>query len=468
MPIADLATGGLRDVQDAISRARELRVEADKNAKRAVDHTENAERNLAALHARMNDLRHKLQKVESSWFRKFRKRRIAKLRNALEELVPAAKVAIAETKQARIEQKSAEEERDATWLDAKISLSGPEHSAWSNLAKAFSGLAKSQYIWDVTAARAKRAGADRSSAIRVIERKATTLDVTELSFFNPGYEALHWRNANGDDLYFYPGLCFVVRDENQFAVLDMKDVELQFEPAPFQESEITPTDSDEVGRWWLYSNKDGTPDRRYSNNRSFPIYLYGQICITHSAGINESFKFSNSRTAALFCDRYSEFRSAIGAGNSRNIASSTIAPFHLPTDVLGWEQTRWGMTEKQVAAALGSTAQHITPPEQFEGFYAPLKVVIGVAGYSVEIFFQFSLQTKILSQVLLRCTIGGGDLWTKLCDLLTEKYGPPFRIEKVRQWRFDSTTIELHHLSTPGLDLVFVRYYPTRKADSEA
>lgn len=130
-------------------------------------------------------------------------------------------------------------------------------------------------------------------------------------------------------------------------------------------------------------------------------------------------------------------------------------------DVLGWQQTRWGMTESQAALALGAGATRVNPPEKFQNLYVPLKVTMDVAGSQVEALLQFSDQTKTLRQVLLRSKVGGIGAWAKFRDLLTEKYGNPNQVGNKREWRFQTTIIELAHLQIPRIiDQVSIRYYP--------
>jgi hypothetical protein len=137
-------------------------------------------------------------------------------------------------------------------------------------------------------------------------------------------------------------------------------------------------------------------------------------------------------------------------------------------DILGWQNTRWGMTVDQASVALGSEGRRVEPPEKFKSLYAPLKSRIQISGSDLEVFLQFSDQTKTLKQVLLRSSTGGLSLWDTLRDLLTEKYGAPVQIGKDREWRFKSTIIELDHLLIPGVvDQVSIRYYPASNYKDE-
>jgi DnaJ-domain-containing protein 1 len=52
----------------------------------------------------------------------------------------------------------------------------------------------------------------------------------------------------------------------------------------FREAAPAPSDAAAVGRTWIYVNKDGSPDRRFRNNRQIPILLYGELTLTTPGG----------------------------------------------------------------------------------------------------------------------------------------------------------------------------------------
>jgi len=130
-------------------------------------------------------------------------------------------------------------------------------------------------------------------------------------------------------------------------------------------------------------------------------------------------------------------------------------------DVLGWRNTRWGMTEEEARTALGRQGQQVNPPLKYAGSYVPLTTTLHISGYAVNVLLQFSDKTKTLGQVLLTWRTDSIVLWAKLNDRLTEKYGPPAQVGNLNEWRFKTTTIELDRWTEPEIDgRVTVRYYP--------
>jgi hypothetical protein len=67
----------------------------------------------------------------------------------------------------------------------------------------------------------------------------------------------------------------------------------------FREDNSPPSDAKSVGMTWRYVNRDGGPDRQFSNNIQIPIMRYGQIHFTSSTGLNELFLCSRPETGEL-------------------------------------------------------------------------------------------------------------------------------------------------------------------------
>lgn len=53
----------------------------------------------------------------------------------------------------------------------------------------------------------------------------------------------------------------------------------------FIEDGLVPKDAEIIGYTWQYVNKNGSPDRRYSNNRQIPVCLYGYVTIRSDFGL---------------------------------------------------------------------------------------------------------------------------------------------------------------------------------------
>lgn len=102
---------------------------------------------------------------------------------------------------------------------------------------------------------------------------------------------------------------------------------MTFEETQMLIQDRIPADSKVIGHNWLKSNKDGSRDRRYSNNSQIPLVRYGEIIIGSTSGLQEKYLFSNFEVAYEFYKSFNDYQSEL-----KNMG---IAP--LPKDSLTQE-----------------------------------------------------------------------------------------------------------------------------------
>lgn len=100
-------------------------------------------------------------------------------------------------------------------------------------------------------------------------------------------------------LYFAPDAILVISGRS-VAALRYDDLAVSVTPTKFIEDERPPDDAQVIGEAWQYVNKDGTPDRRFVNNRKLPICIYGELDLKSSRGINERIHCSSLEAAKKF------------------------------------------------------------------------------------------------------------------------------------------------------------------------
>lgn len=93
-------------------------------------------------------------------------------------------------------------------------------------------------------------------------------------------------------IFFLPDKILLVR-KNKVGAIDYKDTKISVTPIIFIEDGVVPKDTEIVGTTWRYVNKNGTPDKRFSNNRQLPKCKYGKITITSASGLNVELQASN-------------------------------------------------------------------------------------------------------------------------------------------------------------------------------
>lgn len=79
-------------------------------------------------------------------------------------------------------------------------------------------------------------------------------------------------------LYFMPDKLLIVSAMDVGAVSYL-DILLDFKKTSYVEEELVPNDAEVIGQTWLKVNKNGTPDKRFKDNRQLPICAYGTIII---------------------------------------------------------------------------------------------------------------------------------------------------------------------------------------------
>ena len=174
--------------------------------------------------------------------------------------------------------------------------------------KYFDEMSKSNKIWDITSYRETDRYHERTVATKTITRQPVQFYHQTLDFIKTSYDAMVLGNANGGNLYIYPGFVIVKESSStDFGIIDLKNISFIYSDSSFIEEETVPSDSKNLGYTWKYCNKNGSPDRRYSNNYQIPIQQYGEIAISSSEGLNEEFMISNSDATKLFTTNLCNF-----------------------------------------------------------------------------------------------------------------------------------------------------------------
>jgi hypothetical protein len=107
-------------------------------------------------------------------------------------------------------------------------------------------------------------------------------------------------------LYFFPDRILVYQGSEVGAV-SYAGLSLEVRQTRFVEEGDVPSDAQIVDHTWQYVNKNGGPDRRFSNNRQLPLVLYAYMTIRSGTGLNMLLQSSDLKKAVTFkagLDRY--------------------------------------------------------------------------------------------------------------------------------------------------------------------
>lgn len=280
--ITELVSQGLRDLQSLLEAAdREYQA-----ITRELDRTKRRESACQGL----------VTRLQRSWWRRFFQKK---------QLIATQ----AEAEQLKEHRQELEEQQRLCTVPIDSDLQPELAQAFEAIQQAFRTACTSKMIWDKTSAAASNQFATRSAASTVITRTKVKFNSRPADIINSESLPCHLANANGGDIYLYPGFILVFESKEQFALIDWRDVEVQFWRQRFIEDEDVPSDAPQVDQTWQYVNKNGSPDLRFSNNRQLPILEYGDLCFRSDSGLNEAYQLSNPDYAEKLYQAFVAYRS---------------------------------------------------------------------------------------------------------------------------------------------------------------
>ena len=94
-----------------------------------------------------------------------------------------------------------------------------------------------------------------------------------------------------------PDRVFVYGPHVAINSISYTDIRYTSSEITFIESEPVPLDAIGVGTTWQYVNKDGSPDRRFNNNRELPILRYGILELEGISGLRLTLHISKPALA---------------------------------------------------------------------------------------------------------------------------------------------------------------------------
>ena len=155
--------------------------------------------------------------------------------------------------------------------------------------KLLEGIMESDDVWLVTQAEelSEETGADMKILFRTsinfykgndeIETNAETftLDATNCKFI------------------FLPD-SIVIKEGRSVNAINFKDIDINLGKMTFQEEQTPAKDATVLGKTYEHTNKDGSPDRRYKENREVYQVEYGFLSLYNSTGLDTLIVFSDT------------------------------------------------------------------------------------------------------------------------------------------------------------------------------
>lgn len=182
--------------------------------------------------------------------------------------------------------------------DIEVQLDDDQQVQYNLLCQAFEAAQYCHAIWDQISEPENWRKNDAFLAF-----KSQTRDQIKLKLELPDQLACnvpvwHLPNTNGPGLYVFPSFLLVYdKHTKEVAALDMRQVNVRFEAAEELIIGKAPADSKLGGVRYPHVRVNGEPDRRFSDNAPHTEITYGKLWISHPAGMNECYVFSNMELA---------------------------------------------------------------------------------------------------------------------------------------------------------------------------
>ena len=103
-----------------------------------------------------------------------------------------------------------------------------------------------------------------------------------------------------ESIYIFPDKVFYLHN-SKISAYDLSEVSFNVDSVNcVTDQEHLPADSKVIKETWLRVNADGSPDRRYKNNKKCLVCEYGRLRIRSGSGLNIYFLLSNSDSVDQF------------------------------------------------------------------------------------------------------------------------------------------------------------------------
>jgi len=176
-------------------------------------------------------------------------------------------------------------------------------------------------VWSVVSHEMTRDYKRHAGASALLQRKPAVIADGSIPFAKTNVSIPQLR-LHRDTLYFFPDRVFITNADGIGAV-SYANLHATSRVGRFIEEGPVPRDARQVDTTWRFLNKNGTPDRRFSNNRQLPILAYQEILFASESGVRAYLQVSASDGADAFLRAMAlmqQLRARTSEGNSKGVA----------------------------------------------------------------------------------------------------------------------------------------------------
>lgn len=204
-----------------------------------------------------------------------------------------------------ISKKALESGISSSYINLDFELSERANKKYLLTSELFKKLTKSAYIWNIKSK--TKEVYYRSPASQSFDLERTYISTKEFKGFKSTFQPYFFNNKKGPNLFIFPYFAVIFNSNDAFEIVDIRDIDINFENINFIESGSRPIDSTVLYYVWEKSNNDGSRDLRYSDNKEIPVMQYGETTFAHKSKTLGRFMFSNYENSQKFFNALSEF-----------------------------------------------------------------------------------------------------------------------------------------------------------------
>ena len=195
-------------------------------------------------------------------------------------------------------------------------LDDSSRATWIAMNSALHGLRQTQGVWRVTTQDHNYDWKRNAGATTLIGRLRSRLDQRQPFGIHSQPFTPYCLDVGVQQLYFLPDRLYVFQN-GRYGAVDYNGLQVTSGRTQYIESEAVYSDAVIVGETWQYVNKNGGPDRRFSNNRVLPVMAYGVVTLQSASGLNCRLMTSSIAVADQFAQSFAAGRipHPVGSGS---------------------------------------------------------------------------------------------------------------------------------------------------------
>ena len=158
--------------------------------------------------------------------------------------------------------------------------------------KAWQRLTAVKKKWQVLSERYTQDQKRNAGATSTLSRVECAIKTGTPKYISVNVEAIQIELANKETLVLLPDAAYYIR-KNKVTPFSYSDMSISVLSERFIEEGVIPSDAKEIDCTWRYVNVDGLPDRRFKDNWTIPVCLYGRVVISLSNELQIDLQLSN-------------------------------------------------------------------------------------------------------------------------------------------------------------------------------